>query len=652
MCGISGFLECNTLNLEDGLQNNINKMNAALVHRGPDNDGCWYDLGAGIVFGHRRLSIIDVSSGGKQPMISVGGCYVITFNGEIYNYKELRLELETAGWSFRGDSDTEVMLAGFEKWGLDNAIKRFIGMFAFALWDRQERRLYLARDRIGEKPLYYGWKGNTFIFASELKAICAYPGFAADIDRDSLALFMRHGYIPAPYTIYKGIKKLVPGTILTITPDSPGYSPDPVPYWSFKQIAEAALATPYPGSENEAIIALDNLLRDAVKHQMLSDVPLGASLSGGIDSSTIVALMQAQSNVPIKTFSIGFYEQAYNEARYAKEIADYLGTDHTELYVTAEEAMKVIPRLPGLYDEPFADSSQIPTHLVATLARQKVTVILSGDAGDELFGGYNRYFWGCGIWNKIGWIPRPLRFAGAGTLRVLPPTAWDRMFNGLGPLLPKRFRQKQPGDKVHKLAEVLAVESPEAMYRNLVSTWKKPQELVTGGAEPSTILTEPQRWANIGDFTLQMMYLDTLSYLPGDILVKVDRACMGVSLESRVPYLDHRVVEFAWRLPLSMKIRNGESKWILRQVLDRYVPRQMMDQPKSGFGIPIDRWLRGPLREWAEELLSESRLRKEGFFQTKPIRQKWQEHLSGKRNWHHHLWNVLMFEAWLDEQKK
>lgn len=650
MCGISGFLECNVVNTEESFKNSIDKMNAHLVHRGPDNDGCWYDMEAGIALGHRRLSIIDVSPEGNEPMISAGGRYVITYNGEVYNYRELRRELETAGWRFSGHSDTEVMLAAFEKWGLEESVKRFIGMFAFALWDRQERCLSLVRDRIGEKPLYYGWQGNTFIFASELKAICAYPGFCANIDRNSLALFMRHAYIPAPYSIYKGIKKLIPGTIITITADKPGYYPEPIPYWSFKQIAEAGLAHPYAGSEDEAIINLDNLLRDAIKHQMIADVPLGAFLSGGIDSSTIVALMQAQSNVPVKTFSIGFYEQAYNEAQYAREVAEHLGTEHTELYVTPEEAMSVIPRLPELYDEPFADSSQIPTHLVAALARQKVTVSLSGDAGDELFGGYNRYFWGRSIWNKVGWIPRPLRFAGAGALRVLPPAVWDKIFAGLGPVLPKEFRQRLPGDKVHKLAEVLAVGSPEAMYRNLVSTWKNPQELVIGATEPLTVLTEPQQWAEISDFTLRMMYLDTLSYLPDDILVKVDRACMGVSLESRVPFLDHRVVEFAWRLPLEMKIRNGEGKWILRQVLYRYVPSELIDRPKMGFGVPIDSWLRGPLKDWAEDLLSEKRLREEGFFQSEMVQAKWQEHLSGKRNWQHYLWPVLMFQAWLRQR--
>ena len=650
MCGISGFLKCNAFNAQEGFKNSINRMNATLLHRGPDNDGCWYDMEAGIAFGHRRLSIIDVSREGNEPMISAGGRYVITYNGEIYNYLELRRELETTGWRFHGHSDTEVMLAAFEKWGLENSVKRFIGMFAFALWDRQERQLSLVRDRIGEKPLYYGWQGNTFIFASELKAICAYPGFSADIDRDSLALFMRHAYIPAPYSIYKGIKKLVPGTIITITANKPGYYPEPVPYWSFKQIVEAGLVNPYDGSEDEAIIYLDNLLRDAIKHQMISDVPLGAFLSGGIDSSTIVALMQAQSNVPVKTFSIGFYEQAYNEARYAREVAEYLGTEHTELYVTPEEAMGVIPRLPELYDEPFADSSQIPTHLVAALARQKLTVSLSGDAGDELFGGYNRYFWGRSIWNKVGWLPRSLRFAGAGALRVLPPAVWDKIFDRWGPVLPKEFRQRLPGDKIHKLAEVLAVGSPEAMYRNLISTWKNPQELIISAAEPSTILTEPLQWADISDFTLRMMYLDTLSYLPDDILVKVDRACMGVGLESRVPFLDHRVVEFAWRLPLEMKIKNGEGKWILRQVLYRYVPRELIDRPKMGFGVPIDSWLRGPLKDWAEDLINENRLRQEGFFHSELIQEKWQEHLSGKRNWQHYLWPVLMFQAWLGQR--
>ena len=649
MCGISGFLECNTGNTEDSFKIIIEKMNATLVHRGPDNSGCWYDIEAGIALGHRRLSIIDLSPEGNEPMISASGRYVITYNGEIYNYRELRRELETAGWQFRGNSDTEVMLAAFENWGLASSVERFIGMFAFALWDRQERCLSLVRDRLGEKPLYYGWQGNTFLFASELKALRAYPGFHANIDRDAVALLMRYAYIPTPYSIYKGIKKLVPGTILTITRDKPGHYPQPVPYWSLKQVVEASLAAPYTGSDEETIIHLDDLLSNVIKHQMISDVPLGAFLSGGIDSSTIVAIMQAQSSIPVKTFSIGFYEQAYNEAQYAREVAGYLGTEHTELYVTPEEAMEVIPRLPELYDEPFADSSQIPTHLVAALARQRVAVSLSGDAGDELFGGYNRYFWGRSIWNKVGWLPRPLRFAGAGALRMLPPAVWDKIFIGLESVLPGRFRQRLPGDKVHKLAEILAVRSPEAMYNSLVSTWKNPEELVIGATEPVTVLTEPRQWADISDFTLRMMYLDTLSYLPDDILVKVDRACMGVSLESRVPFLDHRVVEFAWQLPLEMKIRNGEGKWILRQVLYKYVPRELIDRPKMGFGVPIDSWLRGPLKEWAEDLINENRLLHEGFFQPEMIKKIWAEHLSGIRNWQYYLWPVLMFQAWREK---
>lgn len=649
MCGISGFLECNTVNTDVSFMDSIKRMNASLVHRGPDNDGCWYDIEAGIALGHRRLSIIDVSPEGNQPMISASGRYVITYNGEIYNYRELRRELEITGCRFRGNSDTEVMLAAFEKWGLVNSVKRFIGMFAFALWDRQERRLFLVRDRMGEKPLYYGWQGNTFLFASELKALSAYPGFSADIDRNSVVLFMRYGYIPTPYSIYKGIKKLVPGTIITITREEPGCYPQPVPYWSFKHIVEAGLDDPYSGSEEEAIVDLDDLLRDVIKHQMISDVPLGAFLSGGIDSSTIVALMQAQNNAPVKTFSIGFYEPAYDEAQYAREVAAYLGTDHTELYVTPEEAMEVIPRLPELYDEPFADSSQIPTHLVAALARQKVAVSLSGDAGDELFGGYNRYFWGRSIWNKVGWLPKPLRVAGAEALRILPPSVWDNIFSCLEPVLPKSFRPRLPGDKVYKLAEVLAARSPEAMYNNLVSTWKSPQELVIGAIEPVTVLTDPQKWADTGDFTLRMMYLDTLSYLPDDILVKVDRACMGISLESRAPFLDHRVVEFAWQLPFEMKIRDGEGKWILRRVLYRYVPRDLVDRPKMGFGVPIDSWLRGPLKEWAEDLINENRLLHEGFFQPKMIKKVWLEHLSGKRDWQYYLWPILMFQAWREK---
>ncbi|MBA3018808.1 asparagine synthase (glutamine-hydrolyzing) [Patescibacteria group bacterium] len=650
MCGIAGILSCETGNGETI----VRRMVKTLYHRGPDHSGIWADESAGLTLGHARLAILDLSPTGHQPMVSHCGRYVISFNGEIYNHKALRRELEKIGHTFHGRSDTEVMLACISQYGLEAAVKYFVGMFAFALWDRQERTLYLVRDRLGEKPIYYGWMDKTFLFGSELKALRVHPNFKNEINRDALALYLRHNYIPAPYTIYRGIYKVLPGTIVGLSSEeiekkgSLRFS-SPLTsriYWSAKNVAEAGIADQFSKPETEAVQHLENLLRDAVRQQMVADVPLGAFLSGGVDSSTVVALMQAQSERPVKTFTIGFNEQGYNEAEHAKAVARHLGTEHTELYVNPEDAMAVIPMLPTLYDEPFSDSSQIPTFLVSQLAKQHVTVSLSGDGGDELFGGYNRYYWGQSIWRKMGWIPKGLRNVLAKGLTVLSPQTWKVLFYALDPLLPEKIKQSNPGDKLHKLAEIMAVDHPEAMYYGLASHWKLPTSVVLGATEPPTVLTDHNQWADLSDFTQLMIYLDTVSYLPDDILVKVDRASMGVSLEARVPFLDHRVVEFAWRLPLNMKIRNGQGKHILRQVLYKYVPQKMIERPKSGFGIPIDSWLRGALRDWAEALLNESRLRQEGFFDPQPIRKKWREHLSGKRNWAYHLWDVLMFQGW------
>ncbi|HAA30512.1 MAG TPA: asparagine synthase (glutamine-hydrolyzing) [Cyanobacteria bacterium UBA8553] len=647
MCGITGFWDTSGQISTDKMQWIVRQMSDTLLHRGPDDGGTWVDVEAGIALGHRRLSILDLSPEGHQPMQSASGRYVIVFNGEIYNFLELRQELESLGHHFRGHSDTEVMLASFSQWGLNQALGRFNGMFAFALWDRQERVLHLGRDRLGEKPLYYGCINQTFFFGSELKALKAHPKFQAEINRDALALFVRHNCIPAPYSIYQGIYKLPPGTVLTWKGDG---NLTPVPYWSAKEVAERGVAKSFVGSESEAVARLEALLQEAVALRMVADVPLGAFLSGGIDSSTVVALMQSQSSQPVKTFSIGFYEEAYNEAKDAKAVAEHLGTDHTELYVTPEEAIAVIPKLPTLYDEPFSDSSQIPTFLVSQLAKQHVTVSLSGDGGDELFGGYNRYFWGRSIWGKIGWMPQHLRQVAASALTSLSPQTWNQLFTGFGAVLPPVLRQRNPGDKLHKLAEILAVDSPDTMYKGLVSHCKEPEYLVFGSLEPSTTLTDRKKWARLPDFTQRMMFLDTVTYLPDDILTKVDRASMGVSLEARVPLLDHRLVEFAWQLPLDMKIRNEQGKWLLRQVLYKYVPQKLIERPKMGFGIPIDDWLRGPLRDWAEALLDEKRLREEGFFDPQPIREQWTEHLSGERNWQYYLWDVLMFQAWLSEK--
>jgi len=636
-------------------------MTDAIAQRGPDDSGAWVDAETGVALGHRRLSILDLSPQGHQPMTSPGGRYVIAFNGEIYNHRALRKELECSlsqpscvmeegVVSWRGHSDTEVMLAAFERWGVEGGLSRFNGMFAFALWDSRERVLHLARDRFGEKPLYYGWMGDTFLFGSELKAMKAHPAWRGEIDRGALAIYMRHAYIPAPYSIYSGIRKLLPAHVLSI-PLSAGNQETLLSraYWSVKAIAEAGVRHPFAGNEAEAVESLDGLLRDAVKLRMEADVPLGAFLSGGIDSSAVVALMQAQSLRPVKTFTIGFHEEGYNEAKHAKAVAKHLGTEHIELYVTAAEAMAVIPHLPKIYDEPFSDSSQIPTFLVSKMTRQHVTVALSGDGGDELFGGYNRYSWGRDIWRTVGWMPKPARVAMARGLTALPQQGWDRIFAAMAPILPRRLQANLPGDKLHKLAGVLACASPEVMYRGLVSFWD-PESVVLKATEPPTVLTDHGQWADVPDFTQRMMFLDQASYLPDDILAKVDRASMAVSLEARVPLLDHRVAEFAWTLPLAMKIRDGQGKWPLRQVLYKYVPRELIERPKMGFGVPIGMWLRGPLREWAENLLDESRLQKEGFFNPSAVREKWNEHLAGSRNWAYQLWCVLMFQAWLESQ--
>ena len=644
MCGITGFLDCSRQLNDVELQSTVTRMSDTIRHRGPDDSGAWVDAQAGIALGFRRLAIVDLTPTGHQPMSSADGRFIIVFNGEIYNFAGLRQELIGLGHSFRGTSDTEVMLAAVCQWGVEDAVKRFNGMFAFALWDRREQRLHLVRDRLGIKPLFYTWMGQTLLFGSELKALRAHPAFQTEIDRNALALHLRYSYIPAPYSIYQGVKKLTPGAILTIAAAQGAGGAQPQPYWSARQIAEQGVAHPFQGSDAEAESELDRLLRQSVSQRMIADVPLGAFLSGGVDSATVVALMQAQNERPVKTFTIGFYEDSYNEAIYAKAVAAHLGTEHTELYVTPEEAQAVIPRLPTLYDEPFSDPSQIPTFLVSQLARRHVTVSLSGDGGDELFAGYNRYYYGRQIWQNVSWLPRPLRAAGGKLLGLFSPGQLEAVQKGT--------RQSEVAEKVRKVAEVLGAENPEAVYYRLVSHWKEPTAVVKGSVEPPTILSDCRRWANLPDFTQRMMFLDLVTYLPDDILAKVDRASMGVSLEGRVPLLDdHRVVEFAWRLPLKFKIREGQSKWLLRQVLYRYVPPAMIERPKKGFSVPIDAWLRGPLRAWVEDLLSEPRLRQEGYFNPQPIRQKWCEHLEGKHNWHYYLWDVLMFQAWLAENR-
>ncbi len=655
MCGLCGYWDPAAATAADALEAGVLAMAARIRHRGPDGAGAWVDPAAGLAIGHRRLSIIDLSHEGHQPMVSASGRWIIAYNGEVYNFPEVRAAVEAAvpGVRWRGHSDTEIMLAAIERWGVTEAVRRFNGMFAFALWDRETRMLWLGRDRAGEKPLYYGWSGGTFFFGSELKAFASHPAWRPSIDRGAVSLFMRHNYIPAPYTIYEGIAKLPPGTLLSLPAASarPGAMPAPVPYWEFAAAVRDGTAQPLALGDGDAIEALDALLRDAVAQRMVADVPLGAFLSGGIDSSTVVALMQAQSARPVRTFSIGFHEAGYNEAEHAKAVASHLGTDHTELYVSPDEARGVIPLLPAMFDEPFADSSQIPTHLVSAMARRHVTVALSGDAGDELFGGYQRYFIGRDVWQRMTRVPAPVRRTVARVLTGVSPDGWQRMSAAMRPVLPGRLRRPDFGRLVHRVGSVLGTATPEAFYLGLVSHEADPAGL-TGAAEPPTWLTDRARWPATPSFTERMMFLDAVSYLPDDILVKVDRAAMAVSLEGRIPFLDHRVIEFAWRLPLSQKVRGAEGKWILRRVLDRYVPRSLIDRPKMGFGVPIDEWLRGPLKAWGEDLLGDAALRAHGLLDPARVRAAWTAHQTRRENRQYWLWNALMLQAWLAEERR
>lgn len=646
MCGITGYWETRS-----GLEHPagvLARMGAALAHRGPDDSGAFHDANAGLGLAFRRLSILDLSVEGHQPMHSASGRFVIVLNGEIYNYEDIRAELGRHDW--RGHSDTEVILEAFERWDVEAAVRRFVGMFAIALWDRQGRKLHLVRDRLGIKPLYYGRVGQNFVFGSELKAIRQHPEFELEINRDALALYMRHNYVPSPYCIYKGLQKLQPGCILTV--DSATSTPDIRRYWRARDAAEAGKQSRLQLSDAEAIEELHQLLMRAVGLRMISDVPVGAFLSGGVDSSTVVALMQAQSRRPIKTFTIGFHEDGYNEAFQARRVASHLQTDHTELYLSPKDALDVVPMLPAMYDEPFADSSQIPTYLVSKLARGDVTVALSGDGGDEVFAGYNRYTLIRRICTLMKPIPWPMRSAAASILHAMPPDRVDAGFRLFRPLMPKSLRHGAAGDKAQKLADVLSVNSPKAIYYRTLSHWTELSEIVVGSREPRTLLDRIDELDSKYNIEEVMMLTDLENYLPDNILTKLDRASMAVSLEARVPLLDHRVVEFSWRLPLRLKIRNGKKKWILRQVLEKYVPEKMMDRPKMGFGVPVDQWLRGPLRDWAENLLDESRLQGEGYVNPAPVRQAWKAHLTGRGAWQYHLWDVLMFQGWLEENQR
>ena len=635
MCGLTGFL--GAPRPAEELRSAVRTMSDAIVHRGPDDSGDYVSAEDGLALGFRRLAIVDLTAAGHQPMFSPSGRYVMVFNGEVYNFEAIRGELRAQGEApdFRGHSDTEVMLAAIEAWGLEKAVKRFIGMFAFALWDTRERTLHLVRDRMGVKPMYYGFSNGTFLFGSELKALRRHPAFAGTVDRDAVAAYLRFLYVPAPLSIYQGICKQLPGTILSL---NAGREMRTTTYWSAHEAAARGVARRFVGTEQDAIDELDNLLRDAVSMRMVADVPLGVFLSGGIDSTLVTALMQAQAAQPVKTFTIGFSEGQYNEAQYAAAIANHLGTAHTELYVTPKDAMAVIPKLPQMYDEPFADSSQIPTYLVSLMARRYVTVSLSGEGGDEVFGGYRRYYEGQRLLRTFGRVPGALRRAVGRGISAVPPRVWDRALS---------WRMPQGGTQMRKLARVLAAPNLDGLYFDLVSHW--PPGVVRDAHEP------PLPSASISDPVERMMLLDQVSYLPDDILAKVDRASMAASLEAREPLLDHRVVELAWSLPTHMKVRGGTGKKILRDVLDRYVPRTLIDRPKMGFKVPIDSWLTGPLRDWAESLLDEKTLREQGLLDVGQVRGGWASFgaqaagrpLRRPPAGADQIWAVLMLQAWM-----
>ena len=641
MCGIAGFWQQPLLTEHPAEV--LRRMAAALSHRGPDDSGTFLDARAGLGLAFSRLAIVDLSVEGHQPMQSASGRYVIVFNGEIYNYEKIRTELSPHLW--RGHSDTEVVLEAIERWGIEVALRKFIGMFAFAFWDRGENQLILCRDRLGIKPLYYGKVNSTFVFASELKAIAQIPRFEPEIDRDVLALYLRHSYVPTPHCIYKGLHKLEPGCILRMK--AAAETPKIHSFWSAREVAIEGSRAPAEWSEAEAIEQLHAKLSEAVGLRIIADVPVGALLSGGIDSSVVVALMQSQSGRPIKTFTVGSCEGEFDDSAAAAKVAKHLGTDHTTLLVNSKEVLDVVPLLAGIYDEPFADSSQIPTYLVSKLARQTVTVCLSGDGGDELFGGYTRHIFANRAWNALTRIPESFRPAVVSLLRAAPSWTRNSAIQFLQPLIPRSLRVSAAGDKAQKLAEVLTSPNPNDLYHRLLSQWRNPVELVYGASEPPTLHDSIETTSQSLNFQETMMLTDLLHYLPDDILTKVDRASMAVGLEARVPMLDHRVVEFAWQLPLAFKIREGTGKWILREVLAKFLPRELMDRPKMGFAIPLDRWLRGPLRDWAEDLLSPANLSEYSLLNGDLVRQKWQQHQRGVRNWSDALWSILVFQDWM-----
>lgn len=650
-------------------------MREALSHRGPDDAGHWVDPASGIALAHRRLSVVDLSAAGHQPMRSPGDRYVIAFNGEIYNHQSIRSRLQVAlrPTAWHGHSDTQTLLAAFEQWGIEETLAQCIGMFAIAVWDIREKSLILCRDRMGEKPLYFGWVGSgelrAFAFASEIKALRAYPGFEGRVCRQALAQYLRFCYVPAPRSIYRDIYKLEPGCLLRISGRPPLDAPTVVlrpgdrhgsleirRWWSLSRTIESAAGSPFR-DERESVSALEESLTEAIKIQAVADVPLGAFLSGGVDSSCIVALLRRQSNRPVKTFTIGFDEAGYDESPFAAAVAKHLETEHHEMRVTARTALEIVPQLPWMYDEPFADSSQVPTHLVCKAAREHVTVALSGDAGDELFGGYNRYFWGDRIWSRLSWIPFPIRRQLGLMLQRTPTTALDILGMPIASLASRGVGAIRIGEKLHKLgARLEHVKTMADLYRSLVSEWDDPASLILNDGsldvhEPASLIDDPLPTIGVQQSPLPMMYQDAMSYLADDILCKVDRAAMAVGLETRVPFLDHRVIETAWRMPLDVKIRAGVGKWALRQVLYKHVPKELIERPKAGFAMPIGQWLRGPLKPWAEELISSARLSKDGFFRPAPIRKKWAEHISGRADHTPSLWTILMFQAWLESSE-
>ena len=655
MCGIAGFINKSKIEAAE-LTAIASSMARKLTHRGPNGSGVWADAELGIGLAHQRLAIIDLSPAGNQPMTSKCGRFVLVFNGEIYNHQKIRQELKQVPTStphlFEGHSDTETILAAISQWGLEFALNKCVGMFALALWDKREHSLHLARDRVGEKPLYYGLYNGNLLFGSELKAITSYPGFNAEINRNALAQYLQYNFIPAPNSIYQGIYKLPPGSHLKVTKNqiSQQILPEPLTYWSLSQVASKAQKNPFRGGEDLAVLELERLLSESISDQIIADVPLGAFLSGGIDSSTVVALMQSLSDKPVKSFTIGFAESNYDESKHAQQVAKHIGTDHTELFVSPDQALDVIPKLPTLYDEPFADVSQIPTFLVSTLASKDVTVCLSGDGGDELFGGYNRHINGSSLWRKVNRIPHNIRNVASQTIKKVPQKTWESAFRTTKRMIPKAYQYNMVGEKMHKIGHLLSAESGDQIYNLLLSKWHESERILADTTHLNTAISNTCP-SEIRNLEQRMMFMDTAMYLPDDILVKIDRAAMGASLETRVPMLDHRLIEFAWTLPIEMNIRGSQGKRLLRKLLYRHVPAPLIERPKAGFSVPIDDWLRGPLRDWAEDLLDHKKISSEGYFCPEVLRRKWDQHTSGKYNWGQQLWSITTFQAWLQAHK-